>query len=322
MPEPDPQSLGPPIVRAISLTAFEQAADLFNSWDGRLEQLSGGPFRGALRVVRGRRVRLVHVESNQRVLVRGHDRAGLFSAYPVISGAAGDLWQGHQLDTGTVVVNGSQAVVDHRSSRRTESMGISVRPEVVEEAARVLLGTDTARLPLTWAAFAPEPAAFTQLNQRLARLLALGLSEPSLLGTAEGELHEQECVRALVGTLFPPTSRRVELALHARSRMLRRAEALMRARLAAPISAIDLCRELGVSDRTLRLAFNERYGVGPMIFYKYIRLNAVRERLRTGTSVTTAAAAFGFQHHGNFAADYRRLFGERPSDTVRVRLEG
>ena len=91
----------------------------------------------------------------------------------------------------------------------------------------------------------------------------------------------------------------------------------MRSRLSDPVGAIDLCRELEISDRTLRLAFRERYGLGPMAFYKGLRLNAVRSRLMAAQPVAVAAVAreLGFHHLGNFAADYRKLFGERPSET-------
>jgi AraC-like DNA-binding protein len=33
--------------------------------------------------------------------------------------------------------------------------------------------------------------------------------------------------------------------------------------------------------------------------------------------VNEIAARWGFDHAGNFAADYRRLFGELPSQTLR-----
>jgi AraC family ethanolamine operon transcriptional activator len=100
---------------------------------------------------------------------------------------------------------------------------------------------------------------------------------------------------------------------------VQQAEQYMRDRLVEPVGAIDLCRQLKVSDRTLRLAFRERYGIGPMGYYKRLRLNAVRTALRADPRMSVAAAAvtFGFHHLSNFAADYRRLFGENPSDTPR-----
>ncbi|MFM8270747.1 MAG: helix-turn-helix domain-containing protein, partial [Gemmata sp.] len=183
-------------------------------------------------------------------------------------------------------------------------------------AARALLGADVAPLPRTWAALTPPPDAFATLNDQLAQLLRCGVADPSLLVSPEGHRLEQECVRSLVATIFP-AGPRPDLPLPARSHLLRRAEEFMRSRLSDPVGAIDLCRELEISDRTLRLAFRERYGLGPMAFYKGLRLNAVRSRLMAAQPVAVAAVAreLGFHHLGNFAADYRKLFGERPSET-------
>ena len=37
-------------------------------------------------------------------------------------------------------------------------------------------------------------------------------------------------------------------------------------------------------------------------------------------SVQDAAAAYGFWHMSQFAVDYRELFGERPSETLKRRV--
>jgi AraC family ethanolamine operon transcriptional activator len=105
------------------------------------------------------------------------------------------------------------------------------------------------------------------------------------------------------------------ISLQKRAQLVSHAEEIMRARMTVPLGVIDLCRELGTSDRTLRLAFRERFGVGPMVYYRHIRLNAVRVHLRTRTETPVAGVArqFGFHHLGHFAAYYRRLFGSNPS---------
>jgi AraC-like DNA-binding protein len=269
--------------------------------------------------VRGGLVRITGIEANQRVRIRGHDVAGLVSVYPVTGGNGGSTWQGRQLTPGQFVVHGPEAETDHYSARRTENLGVSLPPGALEEAAKSLLGADSVALPRTWAALSPPPETFAGLGRQLSRLLSLGLADPSLPGSPEGYQLQQECVRALVAALFSTAARQPDLSLPARSRILRRAEEFMRCRLGDSIGAIDLCRELGVSDRTLRLAFRERYGLGPMAYFKCLRLNAVRSRLRANpvVSIADAARAFGFHHLGNFAADYRRLFGERPSETPR-----
>lgn len=296
---------------------------MFANWRGQFAQISRGRFEGTIRIVRGGLVRTIGIEANQRVLIRGRDAAGLFSVYPVTDGNAGSLWQGRRLTPGQLVVHGTDAEADHFSARRTDNLGASLRPETLEEAARALLSTDVVALPQTWAAVSPPPNAFDSLNRRLARLLSAGIADPLLLGTPEGHRFEQECVRSLVASLFPQAAQGPPVSLPARSLLLRRAEEFMRARLADPIGAIDLCRGIGVSDRTLRLAFRQRYGIGPMAYYRCLRLNAVRSRLKSDPLVAVADAAreFGFHHLGNFAADYRRLFGELPSATPRRPLD-
>lgn len=317
MPESTSPSPGRTGARVIRLTEFEQAAGLFNRWEGRFEQISGGRFEGTLRVVRGRLLRAIGIEVNQRVLVRGHDAGGLISVYPITPGNAADLWQGRRLAPGQLVISGVQNEADHSSARRTANLGVSLRPEALEKAARSLLAADGVAVPATWAAAAPPPDAAADLSRRLADLLDRGVADPSLLGTPDGDRLEQECVRSLVAALFPVLDPRPDLPLPARSLVARRAEEYMRADLAAPVGTVDLCRALGVSDRTLRLAFRERFGLGPMAYFKYLRLNAVRSRLRAdpAAGVADAARAYGLHHLGNFAADYRRLFGELPSAT-------
>ena len=87
-----------------------------------------------------------------------------------------------------------------------------------------------------------------------------------------------------------------------------------------PINLRDLCLITGASKRTLRYGFLERYGVSPKAYFKVFRLNGVRRELRradpASAKVIDTANYWGFWHMGKFAADYRRLFGELPSETM------
>jgi AraC family ethanolamine operon transcriptional activator len=86
--------------------------------------------------------------------------------------------------------------------------------------------------------------------------------------------------------------------------------------LTAPV----LCAEVGVSQRTLEYAFQERLGTSPVAFIRRLRLHAVRRALlaaeRGGATVTEIAMTFGFYQLGRFAAEYRAIFGELPSATL------
>jgi AraC family transcriptional regulator, ethanolamine operon transcriptional activator len=300
------------------LSDFDQLAAFFVGWEGRFEQLSSGRFEGSLSVVRGRTVRLVSVACNQSILARGRRAPGLFTLYTVNPSNAGGIWQGRRLDPGQWVVHGPEADSNHRTARRFTSAGLSVAAPEMEEAARGLLATDIAAWPQSWEALTPPPEHASELTTRTGRLLRLALADPTILSAAEGRQFEQECLRAAVKGIAPVACSRHGLPpLGARAVLVRRAEELMRTHLDQPLGAIDLCQALGVSDRTLRLAFRERFGLGPMAYYRVLRLNAARAVLKAdpARAVAEVARGFGFHHLGHFAADYRRLFGERPSAT-------
>ena len=104
---------------------------------------------------------------------------------------------------------------------------------------------------------------------------------------------------------------------------LRRAEEFLRAHVRAPVSLAEVGRAAGVSPRTLSRAFRRRHGVGVMGFLKQRRLEAARVALQMAapesTSVTEVALRYGFGNPGRFAAEYRKAFGEYPSQTLGAR---
>jgi AraC-like DNA-binding protein len=100
-----------------------------------------------------------------------------------------------------------------------------------------------------------------------------------------------------------------------------RAEQYLRANTAQPISMDDLVTETGVSARSLFAGFRNTYGMSPMAYLKSLRLQNTHQELLAAdpaqSRVTDVASRWGFLHFGNFAADYRKKFGENPSKTLR-----
>ncbi|WOD18036.1 helix-turn-helix domain-containing protein [Paraburkholderia kirstenboschensis] len=84
----------------------------------------------------------------------------------------------------------------------------------------------------------------------------------------------------------------------------------------------ELCERLHVSRRTLQYCFQDVLGMAPATYVRAIRLNGARRDLcnasRDSRSVQDVAAAWGFWHMSQFATDYRKLFGMRPSDTLKA----
>ena len=87
------------------------------------------------------------------------------------------------------------------------------------------------------------------------------------------------------------------------------------------LTVADLATAAGVSERTLREAFQEYFGMGPARYLKLRTLNLIRKALQNAdpsmSTVTRVATQFGVWDLGRMAHNYQLLFGEFPSETLR-----
>lgn len=89
-----------------------------------------------------------------------------------------------------------------------------------------------------------------------------------------------------------------------------------------PLTLQQLCDEIGTSSSALCYSFKEMFGMSPMAYIKIQRLNGVRRTLKEAdpntTTVMGVALKWGFWSAGHFSKDYKKLFGELPSETLRT----
>ena len=89
---------------------------------------------------------------------------------------------------------------------------------------------------------------------------------------------------------------------------------------AEPLTTADVAEAVGVSVRSLQEAFANHLGTTPMAHLRGIRMRRIHAELRLGgdgVTVTDVALRWGVTHLGRFAQEYRRMFGESPSQTLR-----
>jgi len=81
----------------------------------------------------------------------------------------------------------------------------------------------------------------------------------------------------------------------------------------------SICQAVHCSFSTLERAFRKQVGIGPKGYLMAHRLNGIRRELLLANGqeqVSDIAIRWSFWHMGKFAADYRRAFGELPSQTL------
>jgi AraC-like DNA-binding protein len=105
--------------------------------------------------------------------------------------------------------------------------------------------------------------------------------------------------------------------------LVEQGEKLALAGIDEPLHISALCRALAVGEGTLRKAFHEIHGLPPCRHLRMLRLSRTRRALLTAdcrlTTVTEIAMCFGFGELGRFSVEYRKAFGESPSQTLHHR---
>jgi AraC-like DNA-binding protein len=100
----------------------------------------------------------------------------------------------------------------------------------------------------------------------------------------------------------------------------KRAIDFIQAHLAEPLALPDIVAASGVAGRTLLKHFRDFRGSSPMRYLRDARFAKARDALRRAEpedSVSDIASRCGFSHLPRFSVEYRRRFGESPSETLR-----
>jgi len=132
---------------------------------------------------------------------------------------------------------------------------------------------------------------------------------------------EQALISAMVGCLARRKGSGTGLAQGQHAIVMRRFRRIIEENPEQPLYIPEICKAIRVPDRTLRGCCQEHLGMGPKRYLLLRRLHLVRRALRHAmpetTTTTEIATRFGFWQLGRFAVEYRSLFGESPSATLR-----
>ncbi|MGE4048392.1 MAG: helix-turn-helix domain-containing protein [Acetobacteraceae bacterium] len=170
--------------------------------------------------------------------------------------------------------------------------------------------------------FTPRPADLARL-QRLHRATAqLARDAPELLHHSDvAHGIEESLIQAIVECLQVGDKHIRDVPAHHHSRIMRQFRDAIQESSDIPLYMPELCRMMGISDRTLRAVCHKYLGIGPKKYLHLRRMHLARRALLaaapTRTIVTDVATQFGFWELGRFAVEYRALFGESPSSTLR-----
>jgi len=222
----------------------------------------------------------------------------------------------------TSIVRYSEGQSHYRRSAGFASYGGMSMPvaEMVSVGA-AMAGRDLTS-PKDPLALTPLPAAMTRLQRLHAAAGDLARRAPEIIANLDAARGlEQALIESLVGCLGEGEVREDRTALRHHSLIMRRFRRVMEEKPFEPLYMTEICKVIGVSYRTLHACCREHLGMGPKRYLLLRRMHLARRALREATpdttSVTDVATRYGFWQFGRFAGEYRALFGEAPSASLR-----
>ncbi len=209
-----------------------------------------------------------------------------------------------------------------RAPGPTSRGSISLPTELMAEIGATMAGLDLTCQQATTAE--PSPTNLATLRRIHAAAIWLGQEAPQIIAnpTAARGL-EEELVGAMVACLTTGNSTHEDrAAVRRHDLIMRRFRDAVEARPDCAVYISDLCLEVGVTARTLSACCQEYLGMSPLRFLRLRRMQMTRRALaradRAQSTVTDIATSYGFWELGRFAVEYRRIYGESPSTTLRL----
>ncbi|MDY0248613.1 MAG: AraC family transcriptional regulator [Pseudomonas sp.] len=219
---------------------------------------------------------------------------------------------------GVIINSQTKTVINH--SANTEKLIIRIDHSLLENTCQQILGR-TLRDKLELDAVMPlnTPAGIRWLG--MVSWIYDYLSEVENLSPLMASQIESNIVMMLLSN--QPHNYSAELLSDTPSLapfFIKRVELYIEENAHEPISINDMAEYAGVSSRSLFTSFRRYRNTSPMRYLKEVRLRYVHEELQRAVlgseTVTAVAFRWGFSHLGHFTTDYKRRFGESPSETL------
>jgi AraC family ethanolamine operon transcriptional activator len=310
---------------AVSATDAAELTQNLRDWNFEFTQLSLGKFSASGAVLDLDGVSIARLSMGRTLLQRGYAPRGMFAVFIPGAGSGPAYARGQLLETGqcATLTEGAELEAITHEGYLDVSFGVDLsacRPQL-----EALNGGSMGLSPGTSIA-APGPAWINDMLGRVDWLLAAVMEYAQCLGDQRVRASlADHALAAMVRFNNSPADvdATTRGARASRRAAVRLARDLIDSRLAEPLRLSELCRHANMKIRTLEYGFREVTGLTPVAYIRSLRLNSVRRALLQKTSgsqrsISEIAMDAGFWHLSQFAMDYRRFFGETPTETRRL----
>ncbi|PWC12311.1 hypothetical protein B4923_10715 [Brenneria roseae subsp. americana] len=300
---------------ASHIRELAQHSQLLADWSLRYDQISQGRFEGNIKEAWIDDIQFHEEQLSQAVFQsgKGRDETLCLGVFNMLSAEA--RWMGKSLTLQDVTwsYNGGELMLQtpDRSSIQVLSIPLSLLPDIANELPNAVYSVR-------------DDALASRIRQQITATFNSIIDHPLQMASQQARQHFKSDLRELVFAFFDVANRQNATIRHSQQkaqRVVRSAQEALIENRSMPLTMDELCLMTHTSRRTLQNCFEVVTGQSPAVFLKNMRLNGVKRTLVTSReplNISDVASQWGFWHLSQFTADYKRLFGELPSQTLKA----
>ena len=297
------------------------------------------PYQGALRISdvdvlpteKGQfRAELTQIDMHKLWMQRGHENlphvvtgkvSAIRKAISFLTKEQEMVYCGQAVQPGSIIIQRTNS--QHRRNAANRSWGsMSLTPHDFDAACKAITGCDISERALGLVV-RPNPDLISRLLQVHETVGMIAETAPDIFAMQQvGHSLEQQLIHLMIRCMTDNVSPTRNAGSRRHDLIVSRLEEFLEANSDQPLYLLEICAAIGVAERTLRAACEEHLGMGPIRYLTLRRMHLARRALLCAdpsiATVTQIATGHGFWELGRFSVAYRTLFGESPSDSLRM----
>ena len=274
--------------------------------------LESGPFLGTINSVQTSHVIISNIDINRKVLQIGSAPPGYIS-FVICDPSVFFSWRKHEMKKGMI------GVLWNKEHQSVSGSGIKGLPISIDEKFFIQLCYLKGSPELVNKLRKSEVLYLLENDLTEIRQLTKFITQnKDLHNNTVYELMEEKLLDLLIQAISKTFTKKTDLDL-TYPKFVRVID-YIHENLHNIRSVRHICENTLVSERTVQRLINKKYNTSPKTFLNNLRLNEVRKGLKKDSNhshVFQIASEYNFWHMGQFSRDYKRLFGELPSDTLK-----
>ena len=302
---------------------FETFSDSLRAYDLDIRQLDRGLFTANLQQIQCGNVWINRISGTRRLEVYGNPPPGLITFGVPTNRCQPFIWRNKFSTANTIQFYKPNTELEMITHPFFEAIDISITENRFNQLMRRWELPELNEIINKREMISCNPEKLQQLRATLQSICVALYNNPILLKQSAALQHiiKFEVPYLLTQALMPPKADLINPTPDKRSHVLKRAVDYIKSTPQKSASIRQLCFETGINERTLQRVFLERYGMPPKSYMQAYHLNNVYKALTKSNSGSTyisdIAGGFGYLHMSQLAQDYRRHFGQLPSETLK-----